>query len=216
MNGFRWFAITLSVLVMTNFTTTGTAQESEIRLETELYASPQDGGVRRWQIQSATGLAFATGDVVTNLGCTTDAGALWCKVQPLRGGPHAFIAAQHLAPVAGPDGQIATGVNDSARRAKRKQFDVVDQIPCAQERGQALAPCPIGIARSVGGDVTAAVTFPAGFTRLLFFMHGEFISASATMSGAGRDTDWDVVNGIHKIRADDQRFEIRHKLLFGK
>ena len=193
-----------------------------------LMVAPRDGGVRRWQVAaapgaralvdpagSAVGARHPLGAVLTNLGCLEEKGSVWCEVRPLHGGPRGFVAAQDLAFVHGPDGIVAMGVNDSAKRAKRKRFDVVSEIPCAQERGQALAPCPIGISRSDGGDATAAVTFPAGFTRLLFFMHGEFISAAATMSGAGRDTDWEQVDGVHKIRADDQRFEIPDALIFG-
>ena len=63
------------------------------------------------------------GAVLTNFGCVYEAEVLWCEVQPLHGGPREFIAAKDLATVAGPDGIVATGINDSAKRAKQKRFD---------------------------------------------------------------------------------------------
>lgn len=194
-----------------------------------LYAAPRDGGVRRWRIADSEsvvlldvpGVEEASGEplledaILANFGCVEAAGALWCEVRLLHGGPLGFVAAKDLRPVAGPDGIIARGINDSAERAKRRRFDTTAEIQCAQEQGQALGPCSFGVARSGGGDATAAITFANGFTRLLFFMHGEFVSASATMSGAGRDTDWRLKGGIHYIRTDDQQFEITNTLLFG-
>ncbi len=203
------------------------AQDSQAPDEA-LLAAPADGGARRWQVSSdrplamllapdgeAVGIVVSDGDIVLNFGCANESGAIWCAVRPLIGGPRGFLRAENLRAVAGPDGIIARGTNDSGRRAKRKTFDATGDIPCAQEQGEALGLCQIGVARSTGGDVTASVTFPNGFARLLYFMHGQFISASATMSGAGRDTDWRVEDGIHFVRADDQRFEVPAGLLFG-
>ncbi|MEM6940654.1 MAG: hypothetical protein AAF943_06320 [Pseudomonadota bacterium] len=206
------------------------AQLSAAEIAAGLTASPAEGGARRWQVQRSAGLTLkrvpgggqevgnmlSEAAVVQNFGCAETNGSLWCKVRPLHGGPQGFASSADLAPIAGPDGVIARGMNDSAKRAKRKRFDATAVIQCAQEAGEALGPCPVGVSRSDGGDVTAAVTFKTGFTRLLFFMHGEFISAAATMSGAGRDTDWQVVEDVHLIRADDQRFEIPNEVLFGQ
>lgn len=197
-------------------------------VDTGLYAAPRENGARRWQIAPERRAALSlspdslegvstdlpAGTVLTNYGCQDHAGQKWCQVAPLRGGPKGYIRAKDLAPVAGPDGKVARGLDDSARRAKRKRFDETGTIQCAQERGQPLEPCSIGVSRSSGGDVTAAVTFPNGFARLLFFKHGTFISANPTMSGVGRDTDWQIETGLHLIRVDDQRFEIPHALLF--
>ena len=51
-----------------------------------------------------------------------------------------------------------------------------------------------------------SATFGNGFSRLLFFAHGEFIRGDSTMSGVGTDTDWRVENGLHIIRVDDQSY----------
>lgn len=102
----------------------------------------------------------------------------------------------------------ATGQDDSAKRARRKRFDVTGTVDCAQERGQALGQCDIGVAQSAGGSATAAVTFGNGFTRYLFFTGGDFMRGSATMSGVGTDTEWQIVGGVYQIRVDDQRFHI--------
>ncbi|MEO0830650.1 MAG: hypothetical protein AAFY03_09350, partial [Pseudomonadota bacterium] len=205
------------------------AEQPDLTAGAGIWAAPKHGGVRRWQVAAAEGAILldapdgdhATGEtieaaaVVSNFGCIPSQGRVWCEVRRLHGGPRGFVDAEKLRPVAGPDGIVARGQNDSAVRAKRKQFDATAEIPCAQEQGQELGWCRLGVSRSEGGDATAAVTFSNGFTRLLFFMHGGFISASATMSGAGRDTAWDLADGIHWIRADDQRFEIPDALLFG-
>lgn len=207
--------------------TAETAHDALQGAEPGLFASPQDGGVRRWQVRQGDGASFvpapgqtggrkmAAGAVMTQFGCTDEAGDLWCAVRPLGGTERGYMRAGELEPVAGPDGHVARGLDDSGTRAKRKRFDASGQIPCAQEQGQALGLCDVGVARSTGGDATAAVTFANGFTRYLSFAHGRFIRASATMSGAGRDTDWQVTGGVHRIRVDDQRFEIAHALLFG-
>ncbi|MEM7635371.1 MAG: hypothetical protein AAF299_12470, partial [Pseudomonadota bacterium] len=58
------------------------------------------------------------------------------------------------------------------------------------------------------------VTFPNGFARNLYFVHGEFVRASATMSGVGTDMDWRLQNGRYFIRVDDQRYELPTTLIF--
>lgn len=218
----------LPLLVM--LCVTAHAQQGTSAVPDGIFAAPQKGGARRWVVDNPDGLALlvapgtaetvggvvAQHAVLTNFGCTEVLGALWCDVRPLHGGPRGYVPADALSPAKGPDGIVARGVNDSVTRARKKRFDIRAEVPCAQEQGEALAPCPIGIARSDGGDATAAVTFRNGFSRYLFFMHGAFISASATMSGAGRDTDWEVRGGTHYIRADDQQFQIPNALLFAQ
>lgn len=185
-----------------------------------LYAAPADGGARRWQVTArAEAFRAAGGDtdvlavlesgaVVSNLGCAFADGRRWCQVRPLSGGPKVHVAAEFLRPVAGPDGMIAAGPDDSDRRARGAEFDAEAQVQCAQEVGERLAGCPAGVARASGGDATVVVTFASGFKRRLFFEHGRFIRANATMSGAGRDIDWLVEDAVFVIRVDDQRFEI--------
>ena len=229
MNGLNLLGAFLAMFFTVPLANTVDAQSNTVDLDKELFLSPQAGGVRRWEVSHVAGIVLRSspdGDriaganvptraIVTNFGCADHVGELWCNVRRLHGGPRGYALADDLSPVVGPDGVTATGINDSAKRAKRKTFNATSEIPCAQERGQALGLCRLGVARSDGGDATVAVTFANGFSRYLYFMHGEFVSASATMSGAGRDTDWTLKEGVHYIRADDQRFEIPHTVLFG-
>ncbi|MEM1235185.1 MAG: hypothetical protein AAGH70_13775, partial [Pseudomonadota bacterium] len=115
----------------------------------------------------------------------------------------------------GPDGTVPTGLDDSDRRARRGRFDARGEVPCAQERGEPMGLCRAGVARGTGGDATIIVTFPNGFARRLTFRNGEFVFADTTMSGNGTDIDWQVTEGLHAIRVDDQRFDLPQALIFG-
>ena len=228
----KWFQIFCTVFIvffLITYVHDGVqSQQSNPIMSADLMAPPHKGGARRWQVRPIHGVILldAPGGreisehvikqhaVVTSFGCSETDGRIWCEVRPLHSGPRGFVIADSLEPVAGPDGIIARGTDDSARRAKRKNFDVTATVRCAQEQGQELSICRVGVARSEGGDATVAVTFGNGFTRFLYFMNGAFISASATMSGAGRDTDWLLMDEVHFIRADDQRFELPNALLF--
>ncbi len=192
-----------------------------------VWQSPKDGGARRWLVvseqikvhQSASASArliheLGRGVVLTNLGCSRSNDELWCQVRPFRGGVRGFARARHLEPARGPDGVVAMGENDTKRRARERKFDQKGTVQCAQEQGQDLSKCPAAVARSEGGDATVVVTFPNGFARDLYFVHGEFIRASATMSGVGTDTDWQLKGDHHLIRVDDQQYEIPRSLLF--
>lgn len=106
--------------------------------------------------------------------------------------------------------------DDTDRRARRRDFDSEGTIACAQEQGQALGMCVIGVARDETGHATAAITFANNFTRRLRFEQGEFIRGNATMSGVGTDTDWRLEDGLYRIRVDDQRFEIPETLITGE
>jgi hypothetical protein len=139
----------------------------------------------------------------------------WCEVRPFRGGPRGFMQAVGLQAAQGPDGIVPTGVDDSQRRARKRDFDAKGLIPCAQDRGQAMGKCSAEVARGSGRDATVVVTFPNGFARSLYFVHGELVSASSTMSGSGSDTEWRLENGQHVIRVDDQRYELPEILVFG-
>lgn len=107
------------------------------------------------------------------------------------------------------------GRTDSARRARLGDFDAGGTIACAQEQGQQMRTCAVGVARDADGTATAVVTFANGFSRMLFFEGGAFVKASATMSGSGTDTDWHVEDDLHLIRVDDQRYELPGSLLVG-
>lgn len=191
--------------------------------------APEQGGPRRWRATGddlhlhdapAEGAevvgVIADGAVLTNLGCEQSEGRSWCQVRPFRGGARGYLPAERLQPAVGPDGFVPIGVDDSRRRARRGDFDARAQIRCAQEAGEALGVCDAAVARSGGGDATVVVTFPNGFARQLFFTHGAFTRADATMSGVGTDTDWRVEDGLHVIRVDDQRFEAPVVLVIGE
>ncbi len=191
--------------------------------------APEQGGPRRWRASGdelrlfdapADGAqvigTLADGAVLANLGCERSGGRNWCHVRPFRGGARGYLPAELLQPALGPDGTVPFGVDDSRRRARRGDFDARAQVDCAQEIGEALGVCAAAVARSGGGDATVVVTFPNGFARQLYFTHGAFMRADATMSGAGTDTDWRVDDGAHVIRVDDQRFELPVALVIGE
>ncbi len=207
--------------------TTGPASIAQISTDAELRKAPQDGGARRWEVAGGkvnlnaepssnadvVGV-FANGAILSNLGCMDVADQVWCKVRPFRGGITGFARATQLQPAQGPDGVIATGVDDSKRRARARDFDSKGEVACAQEQGQAMGTCLASASRSGGGDATVVVTFPNGFARNLYFVHGEFVRASATMSGVGTDMDWRLKNKRYFIRVDDQRYELPNTLVF--
>ena len=190
----------------------------------------EEGGPRRWRAAlegevvlfdapstDATALEVLPGGaVLSNLGCVRKEGRNWRRVQPFRGGARGYVAAELLEPAQGPDGTVPTGRDDSARRARKGDFDARERILCAQEVGQALGPCTAAVARGGGGDATVVVTFPNGFARRLNFVHGAFLRADTTMSGVGTDIDWRVEGGLHVIRVDDQRFELPVALVIGE
>lgn len=194
-----------------------------------LYRAPAEGGVRRWLVTAGDGLnlfakasesaavkaVLAAGSVLSNFGCTEAKRVIWCEVRPFRGGVRGFVLADRLMPAAGPDGVVAVGVDDSKRRTHKRDFDTEGTARCAQEKGEALGECRVAVARSSGGDATVIITFANGFARQLYFIHGEFTSASTTMSGTGKDSDWRVENGMHHIRVDDQRYQLPNALIFG-
>jgi hypothetical protein len=193
------------------------------------YRSPEEGGARRWQVApgfdvqlhespsaNATVIKIVPdGEILENLGCSIADGQVWCEVRPFRGGVRGFAAAEALRPAQGPDGSIPLGPNESAHRARKGDFDASQTIRCAQIRGQELTTCTAGAARAGGGDATLVATFSNGFARTLYFVHGEFVRANTTMSGVGTDTDWEIIDGLHLIRVDDQRFELPDALIFG-
>ncbi|MEM1299644.1 MAG: hypothetical protein AAGH68_10230 [Pseudomonadota bacterium] len=122
------------------------------------------------------------------------------------------VALMCLAVLANPS--IASG-NDSKKKAIKKDFAAHGDVSCAQERGEALGLCKASVARGTDGTATVVVRFSNGFARKLYFEERRFISASATMSGVGRDTDWAREGGVHLIRVDDQRYELPDAFVFG-
>ena len=108
----------------------------------------------------------------------------------------------------------ATVPVDGAAPLRAGEIPARGTVPCAQERGQALGMCYVAISRSDDGNTTVLVTFKNGFSRKLTFAHGAFVSGNPTMSGAGTDTDWRLVEDVHHIRVDDQRYLVPDALLF--
>ncbi len=193
------------------------------------FRSAKEGGVRRWvgatgfplelhvgpAISAAISELLPAEAVLSNLGCSEVEGTIWCEVKPLLGGPIGFVRADALRPASGPDGTIPMGGDDSKRRAKKGDFDETGTFRCAQERGQALGTCSVAIARSGGGDATVVVSFSNGFKRSLFFTHGQFMRASATMSGVGTNTEWRLDGQTYVIRVDDQRYQLPAAIVLG-
>lgn len=224
-------AIWLSVALVAVFAGAVAAQSAKDGAPGDAGVVPlaaKDGGPRRWRVTAPTGATLHTrpdraadaaaeaapGAVLSNMGCDTHGSEVWCDVRPFRGGPRGYAERQALAPAPGPDGAVPFGPNTSATRAAKRAFDAETQVACAQEAGQTLGQCAAGVARADGGDATVAVTFPNGFRRMLYFLQGEFVSASTTMSGNGRDIDWLRFDGMFVIRVDDQRYEFPESLVY--
>ncbi|MFK7871224.1 MAG: SH3 domain-containing protein [Roseobacter sp.] len=197
-------------------------------VEASAQSMVSDDAPRRWYVdatavelrktpqQDGESLAVLhAGAVLTSLGCRDEARTAWCKVRPLHDGPTGYVRRDRLTPARGPDGVIAVGKDDSPARARKGRFDGKGSVACAQEVGESLSTCDGFVARGTGGDATLVVRFSNGFARTLFFAHGEFTHASATMSGVGTDTDWRVQDGMHVIRVDDQQFEVPVTLILG-
>ncbi|MET1415469.1 hypothetical protein ABVF61_24570 [Roseibium sp. HPY-6] len=192
-----------------------------------LQKTPNEGGPRRFEVATIKAALHEApssgsklidtveqGTVFLNMGCDGSADQTWCAVRPFRGGAKGYIRSSDLQAARGPDGNVPVGEDTSKGRAGKRDFDAEVTIACAQERGQALGTCSAAVSRDVGGDATIVVTFANGFERKLYFVHGEFVRASATMSGVGRDIDWRLQNGVHMVRVDDQRFELPDPFVF--
>lgn len=191
--------------------------------------TPKEGGPRRLEVVASKASLQASpsggsklidtveqGTVFSNMGCDGSADQVWCEVRPFRGGAKGYVRSNDLQAARGPDGTVPMGEDTSKGRAGKRDFDTKGTIACAQERGQALGSCSAAVARDTGGDATIVVTFANGFERKLYFVHGEFVRASATMSGVGRDIDWRFEDGLHVLRVDDQRFELTETFVFEK
>lgn len=101
------------------------------------------------------------------------------------------------------------------QRLRQGDFDAQAEIACAQERGEALGSCVLGVVRGPDGTAVAQARFPNGFARKLYFGSDGFQRADTTMSGNGTDTDWAVTAGVFEIRVDDQRYVVPVALITG-
>jgi hypothetical protein len=108
---------------------------------------------------------------------------------------------------------VASGEQQDASPGASADNSTPKSIPCAQETGESLGHCTYRTKRDDNGKTTVTVAFANGFKRRLFFKDGAFVKASTTMSGTGTDTDWKLKNGTHKIRVDDQRYEVPDSLI---
>jgi len=93
--------------------------------------------------------------------------------------------------------------------------DAAPRIACSQERGQAPGECTVQVVPGEDGITTVVARFANGFSRSLRFERGAFVRADATMSGSGTNTDWRLEDGMHRIRVDDQRYEVPAGLVPG-
>lgn len=188
-----------------------------------IFRAPEDGGPRNWEVTgvsrvlnlreqpSATGriiTGYPPGTILDNLGCTQGDGQIWCDVQQLGGGPRGYVAAEFLKPAVSPDGSVARGVDDSALRAGRREFDATGNIPCAQVPGQPMTACKFGVARAGGGYATVVITKPDGHSRMIFFRMG--IPIGTSFSEADGYTHFKAAKegDLHLIRIDNERYEI--------
>jgi len=109
----------------------------------------------------------------------------------------------------------AAGIASAEQAKKEKSSASPKSIACAQEVGEALGQCTYRIKQDDKGKTTVTVAFANGFKRRLFFEDGTFLKANTTMSGTGTDADWSLEDGTHKIRVDDQRYEVPDSLIEG-
>lgn len=110
-----------------------------------------------------------------------------------------------------PSAAIA-GMAEAIDRAQSGVFAASGDVACAQNPFDALGTCSADVARD-GDHAVVAITFPSGFTRMLMFEDGTFLRGNTTMSGVGTDTEWELADGLYRIRVDDQRFEIPETLV---
>ncbi|MDW4499742.1 hypothetical protein R5H30_17240 [Sulfitobacter sp. D35] len=103
---------------------------------------------------------------------------------------------------------------EAMAQAKAGAFDAMGEVRCAQEVGQTLGICVADVARHER-SAAVVVTFANGFARTLTFEDGDFLRGNATMSGVGTDIEWELVEGLYRVRVDDQRFELPEALVFG-
>jgi hypothetical protein len=125
------------------------------------------------------------------------------------------VAAEFLRPAISPDGSVARGPDDSARRAGQGEFDATGSIPCAQHPGQPIGQCAFGVARAGGGYATVVITKPDGRRRAIYFRMGRPIGADTSQADFGtfqarREGD------LNLIRIGDERYEIPDAVALGE
>jgi len=124
------------------------------------------------------------------------------------------VFAEFLKPAASPDGNVATGPDDSALRAGEGKFDATGKLPCAQSVGQPMMQCDFGVARAGGGYATVVIKKPDGRARAIFFRMGKPVGTDTSEADPGkfsavRESD------LNSIRIGDERYEIPAAVVVG-
>jgi hypothetical protein len=104
----------------------------------------------------------------------------------------------------------------SSERAGQGQFDVRGPVPCSMSAGQPVQECRAAVARDPGGTATIVVTRPDGRTRAIFLAKGKAIGAALSQAdGSQHFRATKSKDGIYKIEAGNERFEIVEAFVFG-
>lgn len=196
---------------------------------TVMFTAAENGGPRNWRVKVESYLnlreqpstrarvlsRYPADTLLDNLGCRMKEERRWCDVQQLGGSPRGFVAAEYLTPAISPDGNVATGADDSALRAGQQDYDATGHLPCAQALGQPMTECSFAVSRAGGGYATVVIPRPDGRSRAIFFRSGIPIGADASQAdgypefSAGKESD------LHLIRIGDERYEIPDAVIFG-
>lgn len=192
--------------------------------------APDDGGPLHWEVtgvssglnlreQPSTDSAvierLPPGTILANLGCLSVEGRDWCDVQPFRGGPRGFAAADYLTPAVSPNGAAIMGPDDSALRAGQGDFDANGSIPCSSDGSAPREQCPFAVARHGGGYATVVITRPDGRTRAIFFMLGVAVGADTSEADGYHDFGAEKIDDVHHVRVGPERYEIVDAVVLG-
>ena len=202
---------------------------SSLAVGADLPAAPEDDGPRNFEVAASGGLnlrerpsvgsrvlaRFPSGTWLDNLGCREAEGRAWCDVQPLGGGPRGYVAAEFLRPAIAPHGAVATGPDDSALRAGRRDFDASGTLPCARYAGQPTSQCAFGVARAGGGYATVVVTHPDGRERAIYFRAGIPIGADTSEADGYHEFRARKERDLHFIQVGPERYEIVDAVVMG-
>jgi hypothetical protein len=155
--------------------------------------------------QSAITDQAMAGTLFRNLGCVPHSDRVWCEVASLdASGPSGWAAATFLKPA------------DPVLRAGAGAFDRIGRLTCAVPAGGVPTECVFGAARDPGGNAAVVVTRPDGLNRTLFFQDGTYLSNDASQAAGGFDTESEQIDGVFRIRIDDERYDIPEALVNGR
>jgi hypothetical protein len=104
----------------------------------------------------------------------------------------------------------------SPERAGQRQFDARGPVSCAMRAGEPMQECQAAVSRDPGGTATIIVTRPDGRTRAIFFEKGKAIGADLSQAdGSQHFRATKSNNGIYKIEAGQEQYEIVESFVFG-